>query len=101
MNGQRKCEGCRQRHDCGEVYGKLEGADGTSLALSVVVAFLSPIVIFVVFLAAVERAAGLLTARVEVRTALGLVSAVAATLLWVLVAERINRRMCKKSGSQT
>ena len=100
MNGQRKCEGCRQRQDCREIYGKLGGAEGASITLSVVIAFLAPIVIFVVCLAVVEWAAGLFTARVELQTAFGLVSAVAATLAWVLVAGRINRRISKNSGNQ-
>jgi len=100
MNGQKKCEGCRQRHDCREVYGKLGEADGASVTLSVVIAFLSPIVVFVVCLAAVERAAGLFTARVVLRTTFGVVSAVAATLAWILVAARINKRISKKSGDQ-
>jgi len=100
MNGQKKCEGCSQRHACREIYGKLGGAEGASVTLSVVIAFLAPIVIFVVCLAVVERAAGLFTARFAVRTALGLVSAVAATLAWVLIAGRINRRISKNSGNR-
>jgi hypothetical protein len=58
MNGQRKCEGCRQRHDCRDIYGELGGADSASVTLGVVVAFLAPIVIFIVCLSAVEGAAG-------------------------------------------
>ena len=62
MNGQEKCEGCRQRRDCREIYDKLGGADGVSVTLSVVIAFLAPIVVFVVCLAAFERVLGGATA---------------------------------------
>jgi len=44
------CEGCSQAHDCKKVYEQLGQSKGSSVALGVVVAFLLPIVVFVVTL---------------------------------------------------
>ena len=61
MIDQGNCEGCSQRHDCREIYGKLGGSAGPSVILSVVIAFLSPIVVFISCLAVFEIGAGFFT----------------------------------------
>jgi len=95
MTDQKNCEGCGQRHACGEIYGKLGGADGPSITLSVVIAFLSPILVFILCLAGVEKAVGSLVETAELRTGLGLFTAVAATFLWILAARVIHRRLSR------
>ncbi len=95
MNGQEKCEGCRQRHDCREVYGKLGGVGDPSITLSVIIVFLVPMLIFIVCLAGVEKAVGFFTNMVELRMGLGLFTAVGATFLWILVARVIHRRLSR------
>jgi hypothetical protein len=92
---QEKCESCCQRHDCEGIYRKLGGAAGPSVTLSVVIAFLSPILVFILSLAGAEKAVGLFTKTVELRTGLGLFAAVAATFLWILGARVIHGRLSR------
>jgi len=95
MSGQENCAGCCQRHDCEGIYGKLGRADGPSITLSVVIGFLSPILVFILCLAGAEKAVGFFTKTVELRTGLGLFAAVGATFLWILGARVIHRRLSR------
>jgi hypothetical protein len=93
MGDEEFCQCCSQRHNCGEIYGKLADAKGPSVTLSVVIAFLAPLVVFVVSLAVVEKSVGCVTKIVELRTGVGLAVAVTVTFVWVLIARVINRRL--------
>ena len=90
------CQSCMQRHDCREIYGKLGHSEGPSIALRVVIVFLAPIVVFIVSLAAFERAAGLVTSMAAVRTGVGLAGALVVTFGWILAAKVIDRRVGSK-----
>ena len=96
MGDEQFCERCSQRHDCREIYGKLGNAEGPSLALRVVVAFLMPILVFIVSLWGFERGLGGITERAGLRTAASLSGAVIVTLAWILTVRVIGRRLAKK-----
>lgn len=49
------CKDCIQRHDCRSVYEQLGNATGPSVVLKVILAFLLPLVVFIVSLAVFER----------------------------------------------
>lgn len=93
MVSGRNCEGCRQKHDCGEIYGKLGTSGGHSVTLHVLLAFLSPIVVFLAFLVGVERIAGFYTNSAGLRTLAGLLVGVGGTFLWILAARGIAGRL--------
>ena len=93
MADGKNCEGCGQKHDCHGVYGKLGASGGPSVTLRVLLAFLSPIVVFLALLVGVERIAALYTHRAELQTGAGLLVALAATFLWILVARALARRL--------
>ena len=93
MIDQGNCEGCSQRHDCREIYGKLGGSAGPSVILSVVIAFLSPIVVFIKCLAVFEIGAGFFTEIAALRTSVGLLGAVAVTSGWLFAARYMHRRL--------
>ena len=76
------------------------GLDGPSVTLSVIIAFLAPMLIFIVFLAVGGKLAVFFTASAEVRTGVGLVSAVAATFAWILAAKAINGRRGEDFGNR-
>lgn len=95
MTDARNCEGCKQRHDCREIYGKMGTAAGPSVTLKVVIAFLSPILVFIAFLAGVEKAAGFFTNSAGLQTGGALFAAVSATLLWIFTARTIARRLVR------
>jgi len=89
------CERCSQRHDCREIYGKLGNAEGPSLTLTVVVAFLVPILVFIVSLGVLEKVLGWVTEG-ALRTAASLSGAVIVTLAWMLTVRAIGRRLAKR-----
>jgi hypothetical protein len=96
MGEEQFCERCSQRHDCREVYGKLGNAEGPSLALRAVVAFLMPILVFIVSLGVLEKVLGGITDRAALRTAASLSGAVIVTLAWILMVRVIGRRLGKR-----
>ena len=97
---QEGCGSCCQRHDCGGIYGKLGRSEGPSVTLRVVIAFLSPILVFILSLAAAEKAVGLFGGRAELRTGLGLFAALGATFLWIFGASLLDRRLDRKSAGR-
>ena len=65
MNGHPQddlCSGCGQRSSCGSVYQKLGAAKGPSVLGKSLIAFVLPIVLFLLALAAFDR---LLRGRIE------------------------------------
>jgi len=96
MGDEQFCERCSQRHDCREIYGKLGNAEGPSLTLRVVVAFLMPILVFIVSLGVLEKVLGWVTERAALRTAASLSGAVIVTLAWILAVRVIDRWLAKR-----
>ncbi|MHC4646708.1 MAG: hypothetical protein ACYTBJ_14515 [Planctomycetota bacterium] len=92
MDKREVCESCNQSRDCKEVYGRLGGAEGPSVAWRAVLAFLLPMVVFIACLAASER---VLTGAVKsgaCRTAVSVVLALLAAFVCVLVVRALERR---------
>ena len=55
MDQQKFCQDCHQKHDCQEVYRRLGGSECPPVFLKVIVAFLLPMLIFIVSLAIFDR----------------------------------------------
>ncbi len=88
------CDGCSNAHTCKEVYGRLGAPGGPSVAFKAVVAFLLPMVMFVVALGVFGGLLGGIVAG-PYRTPLALVLALSATaaILWgVRILVRLHRR---------
>lgn len=81
MVQQKFCDGCNQEHNCQKVYEKLGNAAGPSVALKAVVAFLLPMVVFIVSLAIFEK----ILSRFEIAGDLRVVVSIAASLLVTVV----------------
>ena len=96
MSEQEFCQDCGQRHNCGDVYRRLGRADGPSVALKVVEAFVLPILVFIAGLAAFEKILGGAIATRELRTAFSVLSALAAAVVCVLIIKVINIKAGKK-----
>ncbi len=79
------CGGCGQRHQCREVYAHLGRAAGPSTVSRVVVAFLGPMVIFIVALALAENLFACVTSSRTLQTAAGLAAAVLTSCCWVSI----------------
>jgi len=91
MVEQKLCQECNQRQGCQEVYKQLGEAEGPSVVSKVVLAFLLPLVVFIVLLACFERIlAGVMDAK-ELRTGVSLLLSVLGTLALILIIRAIGR----------
>lgn len=85
------CKGCSQAHTCGKVYEHLGNADGPSVTVKVVVAFLLPMAIFIGALGVCGAVLdGIVAPRYE--TPFAAVLATAITAAFVLLASAVARR---------
>lgn len=90
------CEGCTQAHDCREIYQQLGDNEGPSVAPKAVIAFLLPILVFVVALGSFSRLlTGVLAQRYQAFVAF--VLALSVTVGSMLVARLIVRRRQQNS----
>ena len=86
------CEGCTQAHDCKKVYEQLGQSKGSSVALGVVVAFLLPIIVFVVTLGVSGQFLANAVAQ-KYQTPAAFVSALFVTVSVMLVVSLILKRL--------
>ncbi|UCC97497.1 MAG: hypothetical protein JSW66_16845 [Phycisphaerales bacterium] len=90
MAEQDLCPTCIQKHDCQKVYRELGSSRGPSVAVKVSLAFLLPLVVFIVTLAVFQK---IFAEEAEpVKTAFGLAMALVSTLACILVVRAISRR---------
>ena len=83
------CRQCNQRQDCGKVYEQLGRIEGPSVLKKVILAFLLPLVVFVVSLAVFEKAfAGVISAGPG-RSALSFAAALLVTFLCIIMTRVI------------
>jgi len=91
MAPQRICQDCSQKHDCRRIYEQLGDSPGPSVALKAILAFLLPLMVFIVSLAVFERVlAGAITTE-QMQTALSFVLALLVTFVCVLITRVINK----------
>ena len=91
MAPKRFCQDCIQKHDCKRIYEHLGDSPGPSVALKAILAFLLPLMVFIVSLAVFERVlAGAITTE-QIQTALSFVLALLATFVCVLITRVINK----------
>jgi hypothetical protein len=94
------CSGCGQRSSCGSVYQKLGTARGPSVLGKSLIAFVLPIVLFVLALAGFEW---LLRGRIEdpdLRMLAGILPSLGVSIVGVWAARRIflSRAECDRQG---
>ncbi len=91
MAPQRFCQDCIQKHDCRRIYGQLGGSSGPSVALKAILAFLLPLMVFIVSLAVFERVLAGEIATEQMQTVLSFVLALLVTFVCVLITRVINK----------
>ncbi|MHC4499269.1 MAG: SoxR reducing system RseC family protein [Planctomycetota bacterium] len=96
MQGDDFCQSCHQKDNCQEAYRRLGSVRGPSVVPKVVLAFLVPMVVFIVSLAFFHKILAKAAMARQMQTALGLVAALAVTLICVLVARAIDKRISEK-----
>ena len=94
MESQRFCQDCIQEHDCKRIYEQLGDSPGKSVTLKVILAFLLPLIVFIVSLAVSDIVfTGVIKAE-GLQMALSLLLALLVTFVCVL----ITRVMIKQHG---
>ena len=93
MASQRFCQDCIQKHDCRSVYEQLGNDSGASVTLKVILAFLLPLIVFIVSLAISERILARAIDIEEVQIALSLLLALLATFVCVLITRVISKQL--------
>ena len=85
MDEQESCQGCDQEHNCQKVYQKLGDVEGPSIAFRAIVAFLLPMMVFIVSLAIFEKIFARFEIAADLQTVFGVVVSLSVTLVLVLV----------------
>ena len=93
MTEQKVCQDCNQKHDCQRIYEQLGGIEGPSVVIKVIVAFLLPLVVFIVSLAAFQEIFGNTISSQRLQTVLSLLPALLVTFICILIVRVINRRL--------
>ncbi|MFH1717588.1 MAG: SoxR reducing system RseC family protein [Planctomycetota bacterium] len=91
MVQQESCQGCHQRDDCQKVYEQLGNIKSPSVAVKVVLAFLLPLVVFILSLAVFEKILAGSFDSGQLRTAVAFLLALLATLICILIVKFTNR----------
>jgi uncharacterized membrane protein len=95
MVQEKFCEGCDQSSKCQEIYRKLGNVKGPSVALKVIVAFLLPLIVFIISLAVFERVFANSIGAGGLRTAISLLMAFLVTFVFILIVKVIGRQISK------
>ena len=93
MAEQKFCENCKQKHDCQRIYEQLGDIKGPSVVIKVIVAFLLPILVFIVSLAFSERILSGVESSERVKTALSFLLALLVTFVCILIVRVIRKRI--------
>lgn len=90
------CEGCPQAHDCKSAYGMLGNFKGPSVVTKVIVAFLLPILVFIVVLGISGHMMRVGVRSENLRIAASSMLAGGASIICVLVSRAILSWKSKK-----
>ena len=100
MREQRFCQDCKQKNDCQEAYQQLGKAKGPSVVPKVVFAFLLPLIVFIVSLAASEKILSKTVNTKQMLTVFSLLTATAVTFACILTIKAINKKFSKTNKSR-
>ncbi len=92
MAKQEFCEDCKQKHDCQRIYEQLGDVEGPSVVIKVIVAFLLPLVVFIVSLAVFQEIFVRAISSQRLQAAFSLLLALLVTFVCILIVRVIKRR---------
>ena len=93
MASQRFCQNCFQKHDCKRVYEQLGSTSGPSVVIKVILAFLLPLIVFIVSLAVFERVFAEAIKNGRTLIAVNLMLALLVTFVCILITRVINKKL--------
>lgn len=92
MAEQDYCHTCNQKHDCQKVHEHLGNIEGPSLVVKVLLAFLLPLVVFIVSLAVFERVLAGAISSEAAQTVVSFLLALLATFVCIVLTRIAGRR---------
>lgn len=84
MAQEKFCQDCDQKHDCQKIYEQLGNVKGPSVVFKVIVAFLLPVVVFIVSLAVFEEILAKAVNTEELQTLLSFLISLLITFIFVV-----------------
>jgi hypothetical protein len=91
MVSKSSCKECVQKHDCRGVYEQLGNAPGSSVVFKVILAFLLPLIVFIVSLAVSERVFDGAFSDKKLQIFLSLLPALLVTFICIFIIRVINK----------
>jgi uncharacterized membrane protein len=92
MESQRFCQDCIQKHDCKGIYEQLGDSTGESVTIKVVLAFLLPLIVFIVSLAVFGKVLARAINTEGLQITLSFLLALVVTFVYVLIAKVVNKQ---------
>ncbi len=92
MAEQEFCEDCKHKHDCQRIYEQLGDVAGPSVVIKVIVAFLLPLVVFIVSLAVFQEIFAKAIDSQRAQTTFSFLLALVVTFVCILIIRVLNRR---------
>lgn len=89
MESQRFCQNCIQKHDCQRIYEQLGESPGGSVTLKVILAFLLPLIVFIVSLAVSERLLARAVKIEKLQVVLSILLALLVTFGCILIVRKV------------
>ena len=96
MAEQEFCQDCGQKHDCQKVYQQLGNIKDSSVVFRVIVAFLLPLVVFIVSLAVFQEIFAEAINTEELRTVLSFLIALLMSFVFVVSCSLLKRFLYEK-----
>jgi len=96
MDKQKTCKGCSYEHNCQNVYKRMADFQGSSIIFKVCLAFLLPVLVFIISLAVFERTLTKMINTVWLQITLGFLFALSVTFVVMLIIKAINKEVNKK-----
>jgi len=92
MEPQNSCKDCIDKHDCKRIYEQLGDSPRESVTLKVILAFLLPLIVFIVSLAVSERVLARAINIEGVQIVLSFLLALLVTFVYVLITRVLNKQ---------
>jgi len=93
MESQRSCQDCIQKHNCQRIYEQLGDSPCESVTLKVILAFLLPLIVFIVSLAVSGRVLSKAINIEGLQMALSFLLALLVTFICVFITRIINKQL--------
>jgi len=93
MVEQKNCQDCRQNRDCRNVYQQLGEIQSRSVVVKVIVAFLLPLLVFIIALAVFDKILSGFEMTADLRTVFGAAASLLVTFICILIVRVVNRRI--------